>query len=67
MIAMATALVVLVFVGAPIVAIFDKKRRGWWLLLGGIAGLVAVLAYFGALAGAYYSGHLGPHRGDNSN
>jgi len=41
------------------VAIFDKKRRGWWLLRGGIAGLIAVLAYFGALS-AYDSGHLGP-------
>jgi hypothetical protein len=59
MIAVATVLVVLVFVGAPIVAIFDKTRRGWWLLLGGIAGLIAVLAYFGVLASAHYSGHLG--------
>lgn len=60
MIAVAIAVVVLVFVGAPIVAIFDKKRREGWLLLGGIAGLVAVLAYFGGLAGAYYSGLLVP-------
>lgn len=60
MIAVAIAVVVQVFVGAPIVAIFDKKRREWWLLLGGIAGLIAVLAYFGGLASAYYSGHLGP-------
>ena len=60
MIAVATALVVLVFAGAPIVAIFDKKRREWWLLVGGIAGQIALLVYFGLLASADYSGHLGP-------
>lgn len=45
MIATAVSLLLLAFIGAPIVAIADKKRRQGWFLLGGVAGLILVVAY----------------------
>ena len=45
MIAAAVGVLLLAFIGAPIVAITDKKRRHGWFLLGGVAGLILAVAY----------------------
>jgi Na+/melibiose symporter-like transporter len=45
MITAAVGFLLLAFIGAPIVAITDKKRHQGWFLLGGVAGLILVVAY----------------------
>ncbi len=45
MITGAIGLPLLAFIGAPIVAIVDEKRRKGWFLLGGVAGLILIAVY----------------------